>query len=205
MKVVFPFAPATASARRSNRPVHRPSTLSWPAAIGATLGRRGAKAALVESDGSLMLNLQELATLKALQLPICIFLMDNVGYASIRSTQTNYFAGRYTGTGPEAGVAFPDWENLMAAFGIPCAAVQDLGGLEAALQDAWAQPGPFVLRVKLVENETLWPKCAALPQRDGSMLSMPLEDMSPLLPIDELRASMRYALDPASLRIRDLQ
>jgi acetolactate synthase-1/2/3 large subunit len=168
------------------------------AAIGATLGRHGAKSALVESDGSLMLNVQELATLKALNLPVCFFLMDNAGYASIRSTQTNYFQRRYVGTGPEAGVAFPDWAQLCAAFGIPYASVSDLSELDGALRAAWAEPGLFVLRVELIADETLWPKCAALPQKDGSMLSMPLEDMSPLLPLEELQANLMHPVSAAS-------
>lgn len=172
------------------------------ASIGATLGRHGAKSALVESDGSLMLNVQELATLKALNLPVVFFLMDNAGYASIRSTQTNYFERRLVGTGPEAGVAFPDWAPLCAAFGIPYASVEDLSELDGALRHAWSQPGPFMLRVKLIADETLWPKCAALPQKDGSMLSMPLEDMSPLLPLEELQENMMYPLTEASGKAR---
>ena len=47
-------------------------------------------------------------------------------------------------------------------------------------------------------DEALFPKSAALPQADGSMRSMPLEDMSPLLPRDEFRANMVVPLHPAS-------
>ena len=46
-----------------------------------------------ESDGSLMMNLQELQTLKTLNRPVTIFLQNNDGYASIRATQENYFEG----------------------------------------------------------------------------------------------------------------
>jgi acetolactate synthase-1/2/3 large subunit len=71
-----------------------------PAAIGACLGNDRQPMLAVESDGSLQLNLQELATLAGLKLPICLFIMNNGGYASIRNTQRNYFEGRYVGSGP---------------------------------------------------------------------------------------------------------
>jgi acetolactate synthase-1/2/3 large subunit len=61
-----------------------------------------------------------------------------------------------------------------------------------------AQPGPFICDVHVVANEALAPKSAALPQPDGSIISMPLEDMSPLLPRDELRENMLVPFDPIS-------
>lgn len=69
-----------------------------PAAIGACFANNRNPMIAVESDGSLQLNIQELATLHAFNLPICLIVMNNGGYASIRSTQRNYFKARY-GTG----------------------------------------------------------------------------------------------------------
>jgi acetolactate synthase-1/2/3 large subunit len=57
---------------------------------------------------------------------------------------------------------------------------------------------PNVCVVMLEENETLLPKCAAIPQPDGSMISMPLEDMSPLLELDVLKKEMIVDIDPRS-------
>jgi acetolactate synthase-1/2/3 large subunit len=57
--------------------------------------------------------------------------------------------------------------------------------------------------MQLTPNETLAPKVAALPQSDGSMLSMPLEDMSPLLSLKQLKAEMSIDLLPASLLARN--
>jgi acetolactate synthase-1/2/3 large subunit len=63
------------------------------------------------------------------------------------------------------------------------------------------QPGPFLCDLRLVTDEALWPKSAAIALPDGSMISMPLEDMSPLLPRDELREALIMPLDPASERV----
>lgn len=157
----------------------------------------------VESDGSLQLNLQELSTLVALKLPITLVVMNNRGYASIRNTQRNYFAGRFVGTGPEAGLLLPDLERLAAVWHIPYARIDDASALPM-LGPILAAPALRIVEVILVADEALAPKVAALPQADGSMLSMPLEDMSPLLPLATLEAEMLVPLSEASRKARAL-
>jgi len=170
------------------------------AAIGACLASGRKPTIAVESDGSLQLNLQELATLRSLGLPICLLVMNNRGYCSIRNTQRNYFDGRYLGTDPESGLWFPDLARVAASYDLPYLCISDAADLAPALQDALALPRPCLIDVRLLANETLAPKSAALPQADGSMLSMPLEDMSPLLSLDQLRAEMVVPLLPQSLQ-----
>jgi acetolactate synthase-1/2/3 large subunit len=172
------------------------------AAIGASLGAGRARTVCVEGDGSLQLNLQELSTLKQLDLPIVLIVMNNGGYASIRNTQRNYFASRFIGTGPEANLGLPDIVALSKALGIPAMRVERAEDLPAALAKAAAERGPFVCDVMLSKSETLAPKVAAVPQPDGSMLSMPLEDMSPLLPLEVLEREMDGQADPRSVRAR---
>ena len=169
-----------------------------PAAIGACLANGGKPMLAVESDGSLQLNLQELATLAAQNLPICLIVMNNGGYASIRNTQRNYFAGRHIGTGPEAGLLLPDLEKIAATYDLPFQRITDASELAPILNEVTAHPCAMIVDVHLTPNETLSPKCAALPQPDGSMLSMPLEDMSPLLPLEQLQAEMLIPLLPQS-------
>ncbi len=169
-----------------------------PAMIGAGKANGGRPFVGVESDGSLQMNLQELLTIKALALPVRIFIIDNGGYASIRATQRNYFDGRFVGTGPEAKLFLPDIVAVATAIGIPAMQISDAANLREGVRFALAQAGPFLCNVRVMSNEALWPKSAAIPQPDGSMLSMPLEDMSPLLPREELRENMMVPLDPAS-------
>jgi len=155
----------------------------------------------IESDGSLMFNLQELLTVRALDLPLKLFVLNNGGYASIRSTQRNYFEGRYVGTGPEAKLRMADFVAFAESIGIPAARISDASQLEAGIAGALDRAGPFVCDIELEKNETLWPKSAAVAMPDGSMISMPLEDMTPLLPREELRANLLGPLDPASERV----
>ncbi|MBN9694518.1 MAG: thiamine pyrophosphate-binding protein [Zoogloea sp.] len=170
-----------------------------PAAIGACLGNDRQPMLAVESDGSLQLNLQELATLAGLKLPVCLFIMNNGGYASIRNTQRNYFEGRYVGSGPASGLLMPDLEKIADTYGLPFLRIDDCADLADALARAQALPRPCLIDVRLVADESLQPKCAAIPRADGSIVSMPLEDMSPLLPLETLKAEMLVPLLPASL------
>lgn len=171
------------------------------AAIGACIGAGRVPTVCVESDGSLMLNLQELATLKALNLPIVLLIMNNGGYASIRNTQRNYFAGRYLGSGPDSGLFIPDFVALARAIGLPASRISTPGELASGLAEAIAQRGPAICEIRLQAEEALSPKVAAIPQPDGSMISMPLEDMSPLLPLSQLQAEMMVDLDGRSLQV----
>lgn len=172
------------------------------AAIGACLANQQSPMIAVESDGSLQLNLQELATLRALQLPICLFILNNGGYCSIRNTQRNYFEQRFLGTGPEAGLWLPDLERLANVYEFPFLQIDDANDLPNSIENALALPRPCLIDVRLINNETLAPKSAAMPQADGSMLSMPLEDMSPLLPLAQLQAEMLIPLLPQSFAVQ---
>lgn len=173
-----------------------------PAAIGACLANDRRPMVAVESDGSLQLNLQELATLRGQNLPICLVVMNNGGYASIRNTQRNYFEARYVGTGPEAGLWMPDLQDLARTYGLPFLRISDAAELAPGLAAAMAQPRPLIVEVVLQRDEALAPKVAAVPQANGSMASMPLEDMSPLLPLRQLQAEMIVPLSPVSLTAR---
>lgn len=171
-----------------------------PAAIGACVANGKKPMVAIESDGSLQLNLQELATLRANKLPICLVILNNGGYASIRNTQRNYFSGRFIGTGPEAGLWMPDLEDIARTYQLAYRKIDNAATLESSLNDAFAEPWPLLLDVRLSNNETLFPKVAAIPQQDGSMISMPLEDMSPLLSLESLQSEMLIPLTDASLR-----
>ena len=170
-----------------------------PAAIGACIGAGRKPTICVESDGSLMLNLQELATLKNLNLPITLVIMNNNGYASIRNTQRNYFKSRFIGSGVESGLLIPDFIKLAECLNIPCHRITDINQLSEDLFDNTLK----ILDVVLEEDETLTPKVAAIPQPDGSIISMPLEDMSPLLPRYVLRREMIVPLHAASEKVDD--
>ena len=158
----------------------------------------------VESDGSLQLNLQDLATLVNQKLPICLFVMNNAGYASIRNTQRNYFEGRYLASGPSSGLTMPSLEKIADTYVLGFMRIIDCTNLADALVRAQTLPRPCLIDINLISDETLQPKCAAIPRPDGSIISMPLEDMSPLLPLEMLKTEMIVPLQQVSRTARGL-
>jgi acetolactate synthase I/II/III large subunit len=175
-----------------------------PSAIGACFANNKKPMVAIESDGSLQLNIQELATVRAFNLPIVLVIMNNDGYASIRNTQRNYFEERYVGTGPESGLFLPDLKKLALTYNIKYLKIEDASTLDTSLTKYMKSNDPILIDVRLIRNEVLLPKVSAMPQKDGSILSMPLEDMTPLLPIEILRSEMIVDLHKTSIDTRKI-
>jgi len=129
--------------------------------------------------------------------------MNNSGYASIRNTQRNYFDGRYVATGESSGLHMPDIIKVAEAIGIDTLTINDIEELDAKIKQALNHPGPLICDVRLISDEALWPKVAAMPQADGSMVSMPLEDMSPLLDLEVLGEEMQEMVNSNSIKARE--
>jgi acetolactate synthase-1/2/3 large subunit len=166
-----------------------PMGFDLPAAVGAWAA--GARRVIcMAGDGSMMMNLQELATIAHHHMNVKVFLHDNAGYHSIRQTQAAYFPDNPTGYDRASGVGFPDFERLAAAFGLPCARADRLDTLDAAIAATLAEAGPAFCHVVLDPEQSFAPKLASRRLEDGSMVSSPLEDMAPFLSREELAENM---------------
>ncbi len=158
-----------------------------PAAIGAAIARGGKRVICLAGDGSLQMNIQELQTVVHHRLPIKIFVLNNGGYLSIRSTQKNFF-GRLTGESAASGVTFPDFVKVARAYGIPSVRVDRVADLPR-VREALAQPGPALVDVVLDPEQEFEPRSRAKQLPDGRIVSPPLEDMYPFLGAAELAAN----------------
>jgi acetolactate synthase I/II/III large subunit len=160
-----------------------------PAAVGAAIANRGRRVVCLAGDGSIQLNLQELQTIVHHRLPVKIFVLNNGGYLSIRTTQKTFFQGNFVGESPRSGVSFPDMVRIAEAYGIPARRIgqNDCGGeIECAL----TAPGPFLCEVMLDAAQEFEPRLTSRILSDGRMASSPLEDLYPFLEPEELRANM---------------
>ena len=88
-----------------------------PAAIGASIADKKKKIICLAGDGSIMMNLQELQSIKSLNLNIIIFLINNNGYLSIKQTQKNFFKREF-GSSPESKLDFPNFNLVAESFGL---------------------------------------------------------------------------------------
>ena len=172
-----------------------PMGYDLPAAIGACFAaadQHGAfrRVVCMAGDGSIMMNLQELATIAHHRLPVAIFLMNNGGYHSIRQTQNAYFPDNPVGVGPASGVGFPDFGKLAAAFGLGYQRIATPAALAAGIAATLAADGPVICEVMLDEAQAFSPKAASRRLEDGRMVSSPLEDLAPFLPREELASNL---------------
>lgn len=161
-----------------------------PSAVGACFARGGKRVICLEGDGSIQLNIQELQTAVHHRLPLKIFIFNNGGYLSIRTTQSNYFQGHLVGESAQSGVSFPDMVRIGEAYGIPSLRIQKHSEMKSAIQQALNTPGPFLCDVWMSPEITFSPRVASRKLPDGRMISSPLEDMYPFLDREEFRSNM---------------
>lgn len=155
-----------------------------PAAIGAAFSVSPQRVVCLEGDGSVMMNLQELQTIAAHNLPIVITIFNNGGYASIRQSQRNFF-DREFGAGPESGVSLPDFVSVASAFGIPAHRICGLD-FSSRLKEVMNGDGPMLLDVMLDPEQNFEPKVSSRRNSAGILVSSRIEDMAPFLPPEEL-------------------
>ena len=173
-----------------------------PYFIGAIIDCKMKNKILIETDGSLMFNLQELATLYSLNKKVKVFILNNKGYASIRSTQKNYFNSRYLGTGSEDNFFFPDLKLIAKTFKFSYYKISNSINLKNKINRALSIKDNIIVDVRLNKNETLKPKVTSV-FKNNKILTMPIEDMSPIISMKKLKEIMKNKIDKRSNLIRN--
>ena len=125
-----------------------------PAAIGAAVARPGDTVTLVSGDGSFMMNVQELNTIRRRQLPIKIILLDNQKLGMVRQWQELFYEGRYSETDLSDN---PDFITLANAFGIGGRTITHRDKVTSALDEMLNVNGPWLLHVRIDAMENVWP------------------------------------------------
>ena len=144
----------------------------------------------LEGDGSIMMNIQELQTVRYNKLPIKLFVINNAGYSSIRQTQRNFFDGRMTGSGEDSGVSVPEFINVGKAFGIKSVRITSPYTMRYEIEKVLAENGPILCEVMTKQEYAFSPKLSARKLEDGRMISPSLEDMFPFLPRNEYEENL---------------
>jgi acetolactate synthase-1/2/3 large subunit len=160
-----------------------------PAAIGAAVAAKGQRVICLAGDGSIQLNIQELQTIVYHNFNIKIFVLNNGGYLSIRSTQANFFQGNYVGESERSGVSFPDILKVGEAYGITVKRIDKID-FHAEIEAVLNTPGPVICEVVVDDNQQIEPKLSSRQLPNGRIVSPPLEDLYPFLNRDELKENM---------------
>lgn len=125
-----------------------------PAAIGAQVARPDATVVTVSGDGSFMMNVQELTTIKRRKLPVKILLIDNQKLGMVKQWQQLFFEERYSETDLSDN---PNFVLMASAFDIPGRTITRADQVEQGLDDMLNSSGPFMLHVSIDDAFNVWP------------------------------------------------
>ncbi len=174
-----------------------------PGAIGASLAADKQRVILINGDGSMMMNLQEMQTIIHHGLPVKLFVYVNDGYLTIKHTQNNLFGSKFAGSGASSGVTCPDFSKIGEAFGFKTFKINSLAEAGKVIPEVLAADGPVLCEVFIHAMQLLAPKTSFNINPDGTLVSPPLEDLYPFLSRQELQEEMVVPLHPKSLQIKN--
>jgi acetolactate synthase I/II/III large subunit len=161
-----------------------------PQSIGVCLASGARRTVCIVGDGGLQHNIQELETLKRLNIPVKLFVLNNNGYAAIRNTHKRFFKGRLVCCDPSSGLTLPDICEIASAYGLKTARISDQKNLREAVLNVLNMEGPVICDVIIDPDLQMAPKLSSIARPDGTMVSKPLEDLWPFLDPEEFRNNM---------------
>ena len=161
------------------------STMGYVPAVIGVARACGKEVYCISGDGSLQMNLQELQTIIGNKLPVKLIVFNNNGYLLIRHTHTNFLEGRLIGESPKSGVTFPDLQKISQAYGISYIKISSNDELDSKIELLKESDSPVLCEVFTPPWQLLIPRVASKKLEDGTMVSMPYDDMFPFLSREE--------------------
>ena len=166
-----------------------PMGFDIPMALGAAVAS-GRRTICMTGDGGFQINIQDLETIRRLNLPVKFFVFSNGGYASIMSMQRAYFNGRYVGSNPQSGLTFPPLDKIACAYGFTFFKIRTGLKSQGTIKEALAADGPVICEVVTDPMQPQQPRVSSTVQADGTIVSDPMEDLTPHLPREEFAKNM---------------
>lgn len=151
------------------------------AAVGAGFGPNPVMC--LNCDGGMMMNLQELQTIKTQNLPVKIVIFNNDGYLMIKHTQNMLFNGTKTCVDKKTGVELPDYKKIAEAFEYEYYTIDQV-------DEFLSSPNQGILEIFMDPNQEFIPKVRGIKNKDNTIQAGLLEEMSPLLPLDNIKEAM---------------
>jgi acetolactate synthase-1/2/3 large subunit len=150
-----------------------------PAAIGAYYASGGSVCAVI-GDGSIMMNLQELATVAHRQIPLKIIVVNNNMYAVIRKRQQDMFRTRLIGVDPSTGVGTVDFRKVADCFGLRYMPIDESGDLGKKLTELFAYEDAVLCEINGAPNQEFLTE-GYTRTKAGKFVQRPIEDQSPFM------------------------
>ena len=160
---------------------HSPMGYSMPATIGAYLADQTKNVICTIGDGSMQMNIQELATISHFNLPIKIFVINNNGYGLIKQTQDTWLDSRRVGVDSRSGLAMPNLIKIANAYGIKTVEINNHKEIDKKLRGVLKNKFPVLCDVKVDEKQKVIPKLE---------FGKAIHDLSPRLSEEEMKLNM---------------
>jgi len=160
------------------------------ASLGGCIASGKQETICIDGDGGFIMNIQELETVRRLNLPIKFFVLNNGGYASIRNTQNKHFGGNLVASDDESGLTLPPIERQAYTYGIPYVRIESPASIHDKLRGILAIDGPVICEVMLPPTHMTAPKASVYKKEDGSFAARPMEDLAPFLDRQEFGENM---------------
>lgn len=161
-----------------------------PATIGACLAADCKRTICVNGDGGFQMNIQELETIRRLNLPIKIFVINNSGYATIKATQNNIFNGNFVACNKESNLTIPNISDVAKAYKLQTVQIRNNSEVEIRVKEVLAYEGPVICEVFVSINQEISARQVSYKRKDGQMESKPLEYLKPELDDNEFNENM---------------
>jgi acetolactate synthase-1/2/3 large subunit len=172
-----------------------------PAAFGAAIAGNGREVLCLNCDGGMMMNLQELQTIIQHGLRVKIVIFNNDGYLMIKHTQKMLFNGNYNAVDKTTGIVLPDYIKVAKAFGYENFRIKTWREFDFYFTRFMDHDGPAICEIFMPPNQDFLPKVKGVLQCDGSIFAPPIEEMSPILPIETIKRVMGDAISTKSSMI----
>ena len=130
----------------------------FPAAIGVQVAHPEKPVVCVAGEASFLMNIQELSSLKQLNIPVKIFILNNEYMGMVRQWQEFFHEGRYS---ESYSSSLPDFIALANSFGIKGMRVQDPKDLKSSIREMLNHDGPVVMDVRVDKLENVFPMISA--------------------------------------------
>ena len=137
---------------------HSPMGYSMPATIGAYLADKTKNVICTIGDGSMQMNIQELATISHFNFPIKIFVINNNGYGLIKQTQDRWLNSRRVGVDSRSGLAMPNLIKIAKAYGIKTVEINNQKEMDKKLRGVLKSKFPILCDVIVDEDQRVIPK-----------------------------------------------
>ncbi len=166
----------------------------WAMSMGVAAANQGKSNVICfAGDGSLQMNIHELATIRQYGFPIKIFIINNSGYQFVRMSQSAYGIDPPFGTDVDKGVPIPDTKKLANAYGLNYCCCDKAAGLKDVIRDVLESEEAQLCEIFVAKDQEVCPRLKSIALEDGTFVSPDYENLYPFLDAEVLEKEIKQA------------